>query len=30
MDDGRTDGHTDVQRETILPRHYCVVGYKNK
>ena len=31
-DDGRkdeqTDGHTDVQRETIIPRHYCVAGYK--
>ena len=27
--DGRTtDGHTDVQRETIIPRHYCVAGYK--
>ena len=28
--DGRTDGHTDVQRETIVPRHCCFVGYKNK
>ena len=28
--DGRTtDGHTDDQRETIIPRHYCVAGYKN-
>ena len=27
--DGRTDRHTDVQRETIIPRHYCVAGYKN-
>ena len=27
--DGRTtDGHTDVQRETIIPRHYRVAGYK--
>ena len=26
--DGRTDRHTDVQRETIIPRHYCVAGYK--
>ena len=25
-----TDGHTDVQRETIIPRHYCVAGYKNE
>ena len=29
-DDGRTDGHTDVQRETIIPRHFCVAGCKNK
>ena len=33
MDDGRTDGqtdgHTDDQCETIIPRHYCVAGYKN-
>ena len=29
--DGRTDRHTDVQRETIIPpSHYCVAGYKNK
>ena len=27
--DGQTDGLTDDQRETIIPRHYCVVGYKN-
>ena len=27
--DGQTDGLTDNQRETIIPRHYCVVGYKN-
>ena len=27
--DGQTDGHTDVQRETIIPRHYCVTGYNN-
>ena len=26
----RTDGHTDDQRETIIPRHYCVAGYKNE
>ena len=24
----RTDGLTDDQRETIIPRHYCVAGYK--
>ena len=23
------DRHTDVQRETIIPRHYRVAGYKN-
>ena len=32
MTDGRTDGqtdrHTDVQRETIIPHHYIVSGYK--
>ena len=29
--DGRiTDGRTDVQRETIIPRHYRVEGYKKK
>ena len=27
--DGQTDGLTDDQRETIIPRHYCVAGYKN-
>ena len=35
--DGRTDRHTDIQRETIIlrqretiiPRHYCVAGHKN-
>ena len=27
--DGWTDGLTDDQRETIIPRHYCVAGYKN-
>ena len=27
--DGRPDRHTDVQRETIIPRHYRVAGYKN-
>ena len=26
--DGQTDGLTDDQRETIIPRHYCVAGYK--
>ena len=26
---GRTDRHTNVQRETIIPRHYRVAGYKN-
>ena len=29
LTDGRTDGRlTDDQHETIIPRHYCVVGYK--
>ena len=28
MYDGQTDGHTDVQRETITPRHDHVAGYK--
>ena len=23
------DRHTDVQHETIIPRHYHVAGYKN-
>ena len=27
--DGRTDRHTAVQRETIVPSHYRVAGYKN-
>ena len=27
--DWRTDRHTDIQHETIMPRHYCVGGYKN-
>ena len=27
--DGQTDGRTDDQRETIIPRHYCVAGIKN-
>ena len=27
--DGRTDRHTDVQRETIISRHYRVAGYNN-
>ena len=28
--DGPTEGRTtDVQRETIIACHYCVVGYKN-
>ena len=26
--DRRTDGLTDDQRDTIIPRHYCVAGYK--
>ena len=26
--DGRTtDGHTEVQSETIIPHHYCVAGF---
>ena len=25
----KTDGLTDDQRETIIPCHYCVAGYKN-
>ena len=29
MEGRRTDRHTDVQRETIIPHHYCVAGYKN-
>ena len=28
--EGRTDRHTDIQREAIIPRHYCVAGYKKK
>ena len=28
--DGWTDGHTDVQRETKIPRQYRVAGYKNE
>ena len=28
--DRRMDKHTDVQHETIIPRHYCVMGYKNE
>ena len=27
--DGQTNGLTDDQRETIIPRYYCVAGYKN-
>ena len=27
-DDWQTDRHTDIQRETLIPRHYCVAGYK--
>ena len=27
--DGQTDRLTDDQRDTIIPRHYCVAGYKN-
>ena len=30
MDGRQTDRHTDIQRETIIPRHYCVSGYKKK
>ena len=26
--DGRTDGKTDEQRETIIPRHYFVAEYE--
>ena len=26
--DGQMDGLTDDQRETIIPYHYCVAGYK--
>ena len=25
----KTDGLADDQRETIIPHHYCVAGYKN-
>ena len=28
--DGQIDGHKDDQRETIIPRHYCVAGYKKE
>ena len=28
MTDGQTQGHMDNQRETIIPCHYHVVGYK--
>ena len=28
--EGQTDRHTDIQCETKIPRHYCVVGYKKK
>ena len=27
--DGWTDRQMEVQHETIIPRHYCVVRYKN-
>ena len=30
MDGRTTDGLTDNQRETIIPRHYCAAGYKKK
>ena len=30
MYDGWTDRLTDDQRETIIPRHYCVAGYKKQ
>ena len=26
---GQTDRHTDLQRETIIPRNYHVAGYNN-
>ena len=26
---GETDGHMDSKRDTIIPRHYPVAGYKN-
>ena len=26
--DGQMDRHMDVQRETIIPHHYIVAGYK--
>ena len=29
-DGRRMDRHTDVQRETIIPRQYRVAGYKNE
>ena len=29
-DGRRTEGHTDVQRETIIPRHYCLARYKKR
>ena len=29
MYNGWTDRHTDDQRETIIPHHYRVAGYKN-
>ena len=28
--DRQMDGHTDIQHETITPRHYCPAWYKNK
>ena len=28
--DGQTDGHSDSQRDTIIPRHYRVAGYKKE
>ena len=27
--DRQTDGWTDTGKYTIIPHHYCVVGYKN-
>ena len=27
---GQTDGLTDDQCETLIPRYYCVAGYKNE
>ena len=29
LTDRWTDRHTDIQRETKIPRHYSVAGYEN-